>query len=146
MRSFLGLMSLVIGWLLFWTATIATTCTQCDTDSIVAASWFSTPFYLASWLTLRPTRMLGRQTLLAVIFTPPLLYQMYIAARVTYAAVIQRGCACWAYEDFPLEWMVEPSMPVMLAGPILFLTAAISAGQILSGVLRKMGVQKPSAS
>ena len=139
-------MSLVIGWLLFWAGTFATTCTQCNADSIVLASWFSTPFYLASWLMLQPTRILGRQMLLAVIFTPLLLYQMYIAARVTYAAVIHRGCACWAYDDFPLEWAAEPSMPVMLAGPILLLTAAMSTGQILLGVLRKTGLRKPSSS
>jgi hypothetical protein len=115
---------LLAGWFLFWIGTITTTCTQCDTDSMVVSAILSLPFYLvAIWLVSRQARG-GTSSRITLVFIPLLAYQAWIAGLFTYAVTIRRGCGCWAYWDnFPIESYIPATGLSLWIGPLLLAEA-----------------------
>ena len=69
------LIPLTIGWVLFWLGTVVTTCTQCDTGSMVTGAVLSLPFYAVGLFLVLGLARGGMSSRLCLVALPGLAYQ-----------------------------------------------------------------------
>ena len=122
------LIPLTIGFGLFYLGTVVTTCTQCDTGSMVTGAILSLPFYIIGlFLVTRQTRA-GLSSRLCLLALPGLFYQIWIAALFTYAVTIRHGCGCWAYgvDQYPIGSGYQLDPADLWTGPVLLTVALVS--------------------
>ena len=125
--------------LLFWIGTVATTCTMCDTDSMRVTVILTAPIYLFAWWLFRRIGNGWGWTAACLLMAFPQLWQLFVAARFTYAVNLKRGCGCWAYSDYPMDSYLPPVGLELWVGPILLATAGVTVVLLVQKVFSAAG-------
>lgn len=116
----------MLGLIIFWLGITATTCTMCDTDSLIASVIYATPVYVVSfvlWIKYAPSVL---SLTLTSLLLPAHLLQAWFAIRISYVALALNGCVCGAYKDYPVGEISSLGWPEYVSGPILLCTSVTS--------------------
>jgi len=130
--SFLGAISLYLGILFVYLGFVATTCTMCDTDSLVVGMVLSIPVYLLASILIYSSCM---TIFSAVLYIPAVvffLYQAFIGSQLVYVVNVLRGCGCAVTQGYAIEgnFGQSPDLWVSLTGPWFLVSALVLLLQI----------------
>lgn len=143
--SMLGSILLILAATLAWLGFTVTTCTQCDTGSLVAGVVNSTPVYLVGLILFYWGRPSATSLLVACLSVPLIAIQIFYAVKITYVVLVLRTCACAAYHDpafYGSTYETNPNVIVLTSGPILLVTGMAALWLIAHQIWTRIATRK----